>query len=486
MRKRIFFIMAMLLWYGIVYTQNKQILYDFREIPQALLINPGMETPYAWYGGIPALSGISLQTGTNGITVHDIFADDGVDINLKVRERAVFGLGFRDELSGTFQLDILNGGFRDRNRPENFYSFGIYLEGDAIGYWPQDLAILGYEGNADALGRRFNLSHLKTKGELVNVFHFGLNKKLNRNLTVGARGKVYSSIFNFSSTRNKGYFVTNEGQNNLLSNTLVADMELRTSGLDEIDDILDDDSIDSGPALASLFRRRALLGGNLGLGVDVGFSYKLNRQTVVTGSLLDVGFIYHTKDVRRIRLQGEATVEGVEVILPDALLDPSADFWQDLVDEVEALVPFEDNVSKNYISFRPIKLNGSIRYDFEEPKTPRGEDCKCDYRVSGNRESPIDYLNSVGGHLYVIQRPRGPQAALTAFYQRRFGRALSLKATYTADKFTLTNVGLGMNLQAGPINFYFMADNLLGYRNLADSHYASFQLGLNIISWGSK
>ena len=36
-----------------VTAQNKQILYDFTEIPQALMINPGMSTDFQWYAGIP-------------------------------------------------------------------------------------------------------------------------------------------------------------------------------------------------------------------------------------------------------------------------------------------------------------------------------------------------------------------------------------------------------------------------------------------------
>ncbi len=63
---------------------------------------------------------------------------------------------------------------------------------------------------------------------------------------------------------------------------------------------------------------------------------------------------------------------------------------------------------------------------------------------------------------------------------------LALKTTYTANKFTLTNIGLGVNFQAGPINLYLMADNLLAYRNIAASNYTSFQFGLNIISWDKK
>lgn len=95
-------------------------------------------------------------------------------------------------------------------------------------------------------------------------------------------------------------------------------------------------------------------------------------------------------------------------------------------------------------------------------------------------------MNGLGAQLYAITRPRGPQAALTAFYHRRFGNFMALKTTYTIDKFSYTNIGLGLSLQAGPVNFYAMADNLLSYRNLAASNYASFQLGLNIISWGKR
>jgi hypothetical protein len=60
---------------------------------------------------------------------------------------------------------------------------------------------------------------------------------------------------------------------------------------------------------------------------------------------------------------------------------------------------------------------------------------------------------------------------------------MAVKATYTVNKFSATNVGLGLNLQAGPVEFYLLADNLLAYRNLADAHFASLQFGLNILSW---
>jgi hypothetical protein len=389
----------------------------------------------------------------------------------------------RDVIGTTNQITILAGGFRGINRRNDFYSFGIYHEEDIILYWPQDLAILAFEGNANQLGRRFSLEHLKTRGELLNVFHFGVNRIINDKLTVGARAKIYSGILNFTSTSNSGYFVSTAGQNNLIANTLVANMVLRTSGMEAFREVLSDDTSDNGSAIRNVFIRRGFFGGDLGLGLDLGFSYNLNERTVLTGSVLDIGFLYHNSDVRNFLLEGNATVEGIEAILPDALNDPESDLWQELVDEIEALVPFVET-DNNYITLRPTKLYASIRYNFGETQANL-EDCDCAYQTSGGGNN-FRYRNSLGGQLFVINRPRGPQAALTAFFQRRFGSVLSLKTTYTADKFSLSNFGLGMSVQAGPVNFYLLANNLLAYRNIADSHYASLQLGLNIISWGGN
>ena len=456
--------------------QNKQLLYDFTEIPQALIINPGAQTDFKWYSGIPAFSGLSFQVGSSGFSAYDLFADDGLDINDKISDLLLNGTTASDELSSTMQVELLNVGFRGRD-PMLFYSFGIYNEVDLIAYWPQDYAILAIDGNADQLSRRFDLGDLKTRGEMMNVFHFGVNKIMDHKLTVGARAKIYSSIFDFNSSRNKGFLVVRPGENNLLSTNFNADMQWRTSGINALKEANGDET------LGNTIIKRGIFGGNLGLGIDLGFSYKLNDQTVFTGSLLDLGFIYHSNDVENFTLNGDATTEGVEVILPDALTDPNRDYWQDLVDNIEEIVPFENNF-KSYIAFRPTKLNASIRYNWGE-QSLRAADCDCGPNVSTSNRAP-KYVNGLGGQLYMINRPRGPQTALTAFYMRRFGNVMALKTTYTVDKFSFSNIGFGLNLQAGPVNLYFLADNLLAYQNVADSQYVSFQLGLNIISWGKK
>ena len=481
MRKFRLVFFAILLGIGFLSAQNKQLLYDFYEIPQALLLNPGVKTPYNWHAGVPILSGLSIQAGTSGITVNDLFANDGIDFTTKVRERAINSLNERDEFGGSGQIEVLYGGFRNANRPDTYYSFGMYGEGYIAQYWPKDLAILAFEGNGNNIGREFDLSDLTSGGEAVNVFHFGINKVVNNNLQVGFRGKLYSSVFNFRSVGNKGSFQTTEGENNILRNTLVADLQLQTSGPDLFLDILFDDTVQASEEFPKNFINRSFFGGDLGVGVDFGFTYQLSENTVLTGSILDLGFIYYSTDVRNFTFEGATSNEGIEIILPESFADINSDIYQNLIDEIGDEIPFETN-SNSYFALRPIKLNASIRYNLGENG---GRNCDCGTTAVRNNSS-FDNKNTLGGQLYVINRLRGPQAALTAFYQTRIGNALAVKATYTADKYTLTNVGLGLNFQAGPVNFYLLGDNLFGYGNIPDSNYASLQFGFNIISWNSN
>lgn len=485
MRLKRLFCTFILMGVGYLYGQNKQILYDFYEIPQSLMLNPGVKTSEKWHAGIPVLSGLSLQAGTSGVTVNDLFANDGIDFTTKVRERVLDAMTRRDDFSSTVQIELLNIGFRGRNRPDDYYSFGMYLENDVVVYWPKDLALLAFEGNGgNNIGRSFDLGDLSLRGEMVSVFHFGINRKLSNVLTVGARAKLYSGVYQFQSIQNTGSFITTQGQNNIYVSSIVADMQLQTAGIESVFDILDENESGEGKELTKLFSKRAFLGGNLGLGMDLGFSYNPDPQLTITGSMLDIGFMNNSKDVKNYTLRGNASTEGVTVFLPEDINNVDNDLWQELVDDIEESLPYEENES-TYISLRPVKVYGSIRYDFGEGGESSFENCGCAVNQQGRRTEGF-YRNSVGGQLFMIKRPREIQYALTGFYQRRFGRVLSLKGTYTIDKYSWTNVGLGLNLQAGPVNFYIMGDNLMSYRNIADSHYASLQFGINIISWNDN
>jgi hypothetical protein len=332
---------------------------------------------------------------------------------------------------------LFSGGFAfgpEYNKTQ-YISFGLYQETDFISYFPRDLALLGLDGNEPNINRPFRLNQISFNAEVLSVFHVGYNKRLNEKFTYGVRGKIYSSLANINSTRNEGQFITENGEN-----------------------------------------KRLLFGGNLGLGLDLGFTYQVNDQWYVDGSILDFGFISYTKDVENYEVEGDFVFEGIDPFFIGSTNPQTADqFWSDIEEEFEDV--FEvDTTQTTYTRLRPVKFNASLNYAFG--KKPL-KDCNC--RAEEGR-----YLNRIGGQLYAIARPRGPQLALTTYYYRRLLRGLSAKATYTVDSYSFSNIGLGISTNLGGFNMYLLTDNLLQYRNIYDAQSVSLQLGFNYVFRNDK
>lgn len=458
----------LLLMVGLCFSQNKQILYGFSEIPQSLLLNPGGKVDYRGYFGVPMLSHFHVNAGSSGATVYDLFADDGRSFNAKLRI-LVNTSKPHDFMTVNQQLDLFSGGFAFGSSFEKkeYLSFGLYQELDFISYFPKDYAVLALEGNQSNIGRPFKLDHLNVNAELLTVFHVGYNKKVNEKLTYGIRGKIYNSVLNVNSTKNDGSFLTVRGQNNFYQHIFDLDLEARTSG---IASLINDDNSDASEDIKTL-RKRILFGGNLGLGLDLGFTYQMTDQWAFDASILDIGFIRHSKDIENYAFKGDLVYEGFDPLFPETGDSQTADdYWNEVEEDFEELFTRDTSTSK-YTTWRPMKFNASLNYAFGKKKL---KDCDC-YAEDG------DYLNAIGGQLFVINRPKGPQVALTAYYYRRIFNGLRAKATYTVDSFSFYNMGLGLSAHVGGINLYLMADNFVQYRNVYDAQSVSLQLGLNYI-----
>jgi hypothetical protein len=447
--------------------QNKQILYGFSEIPQSMLLNPGGKVTNKGFFGVPLLSQIHINAGTSGTTMYDLFANDGLDFNLKL-EKALYNMQANDFVTINQQLEVFSGGFAYGNRFEKdkYLSFGLYQELDFIAYFPKDYAVLAYEGNQSNINKVFNAGHFNAKAELISVLHVGVNKKVSEQLSVGFRGKLYSSVMDIDATNNTGSFVTVNGTNNFYNHIFNLDLEVKTSGIAS----LNNNGATSESAIKDL-RKRLFLGPNLGLGVDVGFTYQLTKQWMVDGSLQDIGFISHSKDVENYKVSGNYVFEGVNPLFPETGVGQTAeDYWNAIEDEFNELFKV-DTTQTAYTTWRPVKLNASLNYAFGKKKY---KDCNCLRDESG-------YQNAVGLQLYGIKRPKQPQMALTAYYFRKVWNGLQTKVTYTIDSFTFYNVGLGISANLGMFNFYIMADNIFQYKNIYDAQSVSLQVGFNVL-----
>tara|TARA_R110002050_G_scaffold64688_6_gene140648 strand:+ start:5987 stop:7399 length:1413 start_codon:yes stop_codon:yes gene_type:complete len=448
-------------------SQNKELLYGFADIPQSLLLNPGGKVTNDWYVGIPLLSQIYIHGGTTGSTIYDLFAADGLDFNRKL-EKALYSMNSNDYFSFNEQLDLFSGGFKigpsyEKNK---YISFGLYQEMDFIGYFPKDYAILAYEGNQSNINRVFNASDFNVSAELLTVFHVGYNKKVSKKVTYGFRGKIYSSMVNINSINNKGYFTTVNGTNNFYDHIFNLNLGVQTSGLSS----LTDSNMDSDKAVKEL-KKRLFFGGSLGLGVDVGFTYQLTKQWMIDGSLQDIGFIRHSKDVENFEVKGDYVFKGINPLFPEAGTGQTAnDYWNDIKKEFENVFVV-DTTKTNYTTWRPVKLNASLNYAFGKK---RSKECNCYFNEQG-------YQNSMGLQLFAVNRPKQPQLALTAYFYRKILKDLQAKVTYTLDPYSLSNIGFGVSTNLGNLNFYMLANNLLAYQNIYNAQSVSLQLGFNYI-----
>lgn len=454
------YLIALLFFCILSFSQNKQLLYNFTAVPQSLMTNPGADVTYKYYFGVPMLSGVSLQVGSSGFSAYDLFANNGIDFNTKLRD-VVYNASRNDIVTVNEQIEIFSAGFKLGDWMENkgYVSFGLYQEFDFISYIPKDIAILALDGNRAYLGRPFNLGDLSLKAEMVSVFHVGYHKSVSDKLILGARAKIYSSPFNVTSTKNSGYILTTTGTTTFYDQVIYSDMQLNTSGISKyIAEGYDGDA-------AADFRKKALFGGDVGLGFDLGFTYYPAKNKQLTASLVDVGFVSHSKDVESFTYKGVYQYEGINPNFAGNNVP------KNVYEEFKNAIPL-DTLYNKYTTWRPIKFNTSYQYSFNEDRG--GEDCSCSVADSS-------YKSVVGAQLFIMTAPRAPLMALTGYVRHRLVKGLDLKATYTLDSYSYKNIGLGMAVNAGTFNMYVLADNLLEYRDLSKAKSLSFQFGFNFL-----
>ncbi|MBS7230843.1 hypothetical protein KHA90_07385 [Flavobacterium psychroterrae] len=449
------------------FSQNKEVLYNFTSIPQSSLVNPGADVSYKFYFGVPVLSGVSANLGSSSFSAYDLFANNGVDFNDKVRN-VINNSSSKDKTQVNQQLELFSGGFRVGGKESQSYiSFGAYQEFDFLMYVPKDLAILALDGNRDYIGKSFNIADLNVRAEVLSVFHVGFHKKLNEKLVLGGRAKLYSSGANATSTKNSGFIYTgqNPGTPNVYNQVIASNLELKTSGIatftkDEYDGSIPKDIV-----------HNTFFNGSLGLGLDAGLTYYFKENLQFTASIVDLGFIRHTKDIETLTYKGTYNYQGV-----NPGFDPSNQ-PENIFDEFDKAI-LRDTLYNKYTTWRPTKFYSSLQYSFGESRY--NGDCNCKGKI--NRK----YVNAVGGQLFITSMPVQPFVALTAFYKRSIFEKLDVKATYTFDSYSNKNIGLGISGTLGKLNMYLLVDNVLEYKDVSKANSIAFQFGFNFVFQDSE
>jgi len=447
MRKIIF---HFFLLFVIAIQAQQHIAFSFGETPQTLMLNPGSETNYKSHYGIPVLSNFQLTIGNTGFQMGDLFSNDSRSFNEKF-EKVLNQLEPDDYINLNTKIDVLSFGYRYNNK--TYISGGFYEELDLMVYFPKD-AIEGlYYGNDPFFNRSFSISQAIMKADLMGVLHAGISKKIDEKLTIGGRFKIYSSSLNVETNNNSGSITTTTNNTNITRLTLQnLDAGVSTSGIDNIEE----------DVLSNTF-----LGGNLGIGFDVGLTYHFSPQIEFTGSILDLGFIKHSKNTRNFTAKGNYVLDGINF---EYNSDDPINYWKQLEQDIDARIPNEENEDA-YTSWRPMKINAALKYSFGERRN------KFCYTKTHKQY----YYNSIGFQIHTIMRPLKPQFSFTSFYEKSLSQKIHTKFTHTINDYSSTIFGAGASLQLGKLHVFGALDNVLGVRDLSTLNTISLNFGLNII-----
>ncbi|WP_298525512.1 DUF5723 family protein [uncultured Christiangramia sp.] len=464
---RIAIVLLIFFYCSSVSGQNKPLLYNVDDLPQALLQNPGARIDFTRHFGIPLFSQIHFSVGSTGVTAKDIFEDDGRNINARIQS-AIRNLTSTDFFSINEQIEILSFGWKMGNR--GYFSAGAYQEADIFAYFPSDPAKLAFEGNADYIGRPFRFDDVSFTGEVLTVYHAGFNYKMDSKLTVGGRVKLYSGIFNVESTNNKGAFVTTEtpGGVNFYQHAVNGlDIVVNTSGYASL---RDEEDMTVDQAAAELLSR-SFFGQNVGVGVDLGFHYRVTEQFSVNAAIQDFGVMFHQKDIENSRYFGSYETSGLQPLFPE--LNPGQEtipYWDVLEEELDVNLQ-DDKTFGAYNTWRPLKYNASIQFGTGKSILP------CDYLISKKPR----YMNLFGMIVSGVNRPKGPTYGVTTYWDRKINDYFRFRVAYGLDQFSRTKFGVMASSRFKNFNAYIAVNDIIGYTNLANAHSASLQLGLQYV-----
>jgi len=459
--------------------QNMQVAYDFDRLPQTLMLNPGAEIDFDRHFGVPLLSNLYFQFGASntGVTYNNVVqgTDDLNEILTNLNRQ---NPSSSDVYVVNQQLELFNVGWRLRD-VRHYLSFGMYQEANGFGRHPKDLTDLFFNGNdqnGDGIPETddpYDISELNAIGEVIGVWHVGINKTVNDRLTLGGRLKFYSGALSVQTKSNSGIYSLSQipfGFEHLFSSMNAG---ISSSGL------INRDGTEAIAGPQEMLTDVLGGSGNYGFGVDLGFTVKTDAQITYSLSITDLGYIKFSNSVTTYEINEDFVIEDIPFNPPEG---EEVTYWNDLwIDYYDAgfLDNKLDTVTSGYTQIRPTKFNGSIKKTMVRSSSSNSR-IKLDPCI-GSFAHDRGLESEYGLQVYSEFRPVTVLWAVTGFYSRQFSKSLNAKFTYTVDRFSFYNIGVGLSARIKQFNFFVAADNLLALPTVRDSNYQSFQLGMNVI-----
>jgi len=443
---KIYLLFTFLCFNTIVYAQQDNTLFFMHELPQANFVNPAVPSTCKLFIGFPALSSVHANYSNTAFTFKDAFTKGSNGDSLYFNaDKIVSQINGKELITSDVNLTLFTMGIHVN---EYYLTFSVNEKASTYNMIASDVIKLGWNGNTRFLGNQASATGTRINGINYHEFAFGASKDLGLKWRVGVRAKVLFGLGNVYTPNTRGTlftdkntFVLNLLLNSKINSSLPVDVTVDEDG--KLEDITIRDDVTAINYLLNF--------NNFGIGADFGFIYRKDEKTTISGSLLDFGAIFWSKDVNSFVSEGSITYSGTT---------EDGDF-----NDPDYFIQLTDSLKQMYT---PVLSPGG----FMNPLVP-----KIYLGATRNINKHINAGVLVRSEVYRNRlHPSLTLSANTFNY-----RMLNASVSYTLQNGEFTNIGAGIGVKLGAVHLHVISDNIPGFFSLDNTRNANIRFGLSFV-----
>ena len=392
--------------------------------------------------GLPAYSIDAAHSGD--LTYNDLFRKDG-DRTVVDLDNAISKLDPENDLRFDQRLETVSFGYRSKNG-----KWGIQA-GHAIAFsgtltYPKSLPELVWNGNAAYIGETVQIG-LQADISDWHEWSVGVMRKVGP-LNLGVRAKYLSGI-SALRTDDDRHSMSLYTDPDIYQLTLKTDYAFYSSSIISAIDTSDlgfDITLD---AFSNTIRSK-----NQGVAFDLGATFELTKRLTLDASVVNLGGLIKWKnDPRYFQSKAEYTYEGTSIPGIDIINGSDSISFDTKLDTLNDIFRFTQSAT-----------------DAMETRTPM--------RIYLGGTFQLTKHWAVGMTVFHQKQGDNNNTAVGASVRWLPLKWLSLGGMYSVNKRSAANLGFHLAVTPGPIQAYFVSDNLLNAFSLKSSPAANLRAGL--------
>ena len=436
-----------LLWIAPLFlkAQDEQIIKFFPQINQSQWLNASNETDAKISIGLPVLSSTSFGFYSDGFTYHDLFKNVGDTTYLQLGN-VINNLKSRNFIGMNTNVSVFSFNFSCKKFS---LGFSANLRANAQFAYPGDLFKLLWNGNGNYVNQTLDIGNFGLNAMTYKEFalHFSTHYK---KWTFGVSPKLLYGIADIYTANSSVTLFTDPNYYQLTSS---ANLDVRTSGFQDSTQRANNNS----DYPKDIFTTTA----NKGFAIDLGAKFKYNDKLSFAAGINDLGSIKWTYNVQNYTTSiSNVSFDGIH----------AENFFQ--------------GDSSSGISSQ--KYTDSLSKVFDLKKNKNAYTTKLPINIYAMANYELGKHQKIGATVNFYSYEHNLISSATLCYQLKFGKHLSVAASYTAKSRSPFNLGGGLVLQFLNMQWYFMTDNWYAAVKPLDSKNVNFHFGMNIVAGNAK